>query len=348
MGNAAGAAVLGGSDNTLIGAGADPSTGLTNATAIGARARVDTSNALVLGSINGVNGATSNTNVGIGTTTPSARLAIQTESPGISAAITHFSGSGGVAVTPPTLMFRKARGTVLAPAAVSIGDLLGLISAAGHDGVFFSSHQLTIRSEATENWLAGAHGTRLIFQTTPNGSTTLATVMALNHDGNVGIGTALPQDRLQVLGDLRVGTVAGTGAGSGCVRRFDAVTTLAGTCASDARFKRDVTPFAPSLDRIAALRPAHYFWRADEFPERGFGRGQGYGLIAQEVETVLPELVSTDAQGYKAVDYSKLPLLAIQAIRELKEQHDELRAAYAALEQRLAAVERLLAEARSR
>ena len=60
-----------GSNNTALGAFANVgSSGLTNATAVGAYAFVGQSNALVLGSINGVNGATTSTNVGIGTTTP--------------------------------------------------------------------------------------------------------------------------------------------------------------------------------------------------------------------------------------------------------------------------------------
>jgi hypothetical protein len=60
-----------GSFNSAIGANADVGAGnLTNATAIGARASVLASNAIVLGQINGVNGATANTNVGIGTTAP--------------------------------------------------------------------------------------------------------------------------------------------------------------------------------------------------------------------------------------------------------------------------------------
>ncbi len=66
-----------GSYNTAVGVAAGPGTGnfgLTNATAIGARAEVDASNALVLGSINGVNHATADTLVGIGTTTPAAKL----------------------------------------------------------------------------------------------------------------------------------------------------------------------------------------------------------------------------------------------------------------------------------
>jgi hypothetical protein len=66
-----------GSSDTFIGYWANPSAGaLSNATAIGANAEVAESNALVLGSINGVNLATASVNVGIGTTTPQAALDI--------------------------------------------------------------------------------------------------------------------------------------------------------------------------------------------------------------------------------------------------------------------------------
>ena len=77
----AGKSNLTGAYNTIIGADADvyiPTPNLTNATAIGSRAVVGQSNSLVLGSINGVNGATSDTNVGIGTIAPSYPLTIRT------------------------------------------------------------------------------------------------------------------------------------------------------------------------------------------------------------------------------------------------------------------------------
>ncbi len=67
-----------GSNNTLLGAGSDLNTGnLSNATAIGANAIVSSSNALVLGSINGLNGATADVNVGIGVAAPQTRLDIR-------------------------------------------------------------------------------------------------------------------------------------------------------------------------------------------------------------------------------------------------------------------------------
>lgn len=66
-----------GDKNTLIGASTQIISGLTNATAIGAQAMATQSNSIVLGQINGLNGSTTDTNVGIGTTAPAARLHIK-------------------------------------------------------------------------------------------------------------------------------------------------------------------------------------------------------------------------------------------------------------------------------
>src|SRR6202008_1023624 len=130
------------------------------------------------------------------------------------------------------------------------------------------------------------------------------------------------------------------------------------TCASDRRLKKNVTPFTAMLGKVTALQPVHYFWRSDEFPDRHFGNSQNYGLIAQDVEQVLPELVATDSDGYKAVDYSKLPLLTIQALKELKVENDALKRRVVELEdlktqnevlrQHVAEIERLLTDVLAR
>ena len=334
VGSFAGVSVTSGTRLTLVGLSAAAAGTLTNASAIGALAQVNQSHALVLGGINGVNGATGSTNVGIGTTTPDARLEIESDADGTSAIFTRYAGVA--ADSPPALELRKARGSAAAPVPVSNGDLLGVISFGGYDaGPFgpFTGKGAVIRAHATQDWLPGDHGAGLSFLTTPNDFLSPVLAMRIEHDGRVGIGITDPQDQLQVAGDVRVGT-----GDTGCVKDADA-SLIAGVCSSDARFKRDITPFAPSLQGVAALRPVHYFWRAEEFPEKHFGSGPTYGLVAQDVEAVLPELVTTDEHGYKAVDYSKLPLLAIQAIKELKALSDALAIRNAALEQRVLALE---------
>jgi hypothetical protein len=106
---------------------------------------------------------------------------------------------------------------------------------------------------------------------------------------------------------------------------------------SDRRFKKNITPFGSALSQLTALQPVHFYWRAAEFPDRHFGEAQAYGLIAQDVERALPELVVTGEDGFKQVDYAKLPLLTILAVKELKAENDELK-------RRLADIERLLAD----
>jgi len=83
VGQQTGSMITTGSNNTAIGRNANfGANNLTNATAIGALAQVDLSNSLVLGSVNGVNGATSSVKVGIGITTPQNPLHLHTSTEG--------------------------------------------------------------------------------------------------------------------------------------------------------------------------------------------------------------------------------------------------------------------------
>ena len=137
---------------------------------------------------------------------------------------------------------------------------------------------------------------------------------------SVGIGTQTPAVTLQVVGDIRVGT-SGT---NGCVQNF-AGSPLSGSCSSDERLKTDIQPFSPLLDKVAQLQPVHYHWRVSEHPEYHFGTALISGLVAQDVEKLFPELVAEDSRGFKTVNYSELPFLLLQSVRELKAENDELR-----------------------
>jgi hypothetical protein len=85
---------------------------------------------------------------------------------------------------------------------------------------------------------------------------------------------------------------------------------------SDKRWKKDVEPLEGALQKIGRLKGVSYLWRRDEFPKKGFPAGRQLGLIAQEVEKIVPEVVNTDSQGYKSVSYDSLVPLLIEALKE--------------------------------
>jgi hypothetical protein len=116
-----------------------------------------------------------------------------------------------------------------------------------------------------------------------------------NNGGNVGIGTTNPTVKLEVNGRLKT----------------QGINEL-----SDVRYKKDIQTLTNALANIEKLRGVSYDWKQAEFPEKNFDSKHQIGLIAQELELVFPELVNTDAEGYKSVDYSKLVAVLIEAVKE--------------------------------
>ena len=333
VGYGAGDTNVTGERNTIVGQAADvASAGLTNATALGNRALVGMSNAVILGSINGVNGAGADARVGIGTTTPGAPLEIEREvDPVITGRLpelwlTSFGAQ-------PIIAGRSANGTRALPSATLINDELFTLKADGYIGNQFSGDgkaKIVVRS--TQNWTSSATGVAMDFYTTPNNTTVPQQRLVITNDGRVGIGRSAVTQPLDVNGDVGIGT---TGTLDGCVEdRGGAV--IAGTCSSDERLKTDIASFPSMLDRVAQLRPVTYRWRADEFPERQFGTEPTFGLIAQEAEAMLPELVVTRPDGFKAVNYSRIPLVTLQAVTELAAENEDLRSQLRDLETDLA------------
>jgi hypothetical protein len=123
-----------------------------------------------------------------------------------------------------------------------------------------------------------------------------------------------------------------------------------GTCASDARLKKHIVAWTPMLDRIAKLQPVDFEWRGDVKRDGSPSptEGASYGLVAQQVEKAMPELVVTQPDGFKAVKYDRLPIVAIQGIKELKSLADVRDAQVRELERRAARLERENAELKRR
>jgi hypothetical protein len=108
---------------------------------------------------------------------------------------------------------------------------------------------------------------------------------------------------------------------------------------SDGKLKKDITPTTQSIEKVLKLNPVDFKFKTEENGKMGLPSGQQHGLIAEEVEAVLPELVQdfysieTDEQGlpagsgskFKCLNYSGLIPLLIGAIQEQQKQIEELK-----------------------
>ncbi|NOZ46702.1 MAG: tail fiber domain-containing protein [Chlorobi bacterium] len=98
---------------------------------------------------------------------------------------------------------------------------------------------------------------------------------------------------------------------------------------SDIRWKKNVAPLQNSLSKVQKLKGVSFDWKIDEFPDKNFKEGKQIGFIAQDVEKVMPEVVGTDKNGYKNVDYSALTSLLVEAMKEqqkqINKQSDEIK-----------------------
>lgn len=102
---------------------------------------------------------------------------------------------------------------------------------------------------------------------------------------------------------------------------------------SDIRLKDNIRPLENSLQKILQLNGVSFDWKEDLVPKGLQKRGKEVGLIAQEVETVVPEVVGTkllsltDDKNFesKTVNYGALVSLLIEAIKDQQKQIDDLK-----------------------
>jgi len=94
------------------------------------------------------------------------------------------------------------------------------------------------------------------------------------------------------------------------------------TVSSDIRLKENFEPMSNALELVSQLNGLYYTWKKDA----GTDKPRKLGFIAQEVEKVIPELVKTDSEGMKSVDYVSVVPVLVEAIKHQQKQIDELKA----------------------
>jgi Skp family chaperone for outer membrane proteins len=129
--------------------------------------------------------------------------------------------------------------------------------------------------------------------------------LALNpYGGNVGIGTAGPDDKFVVYNGSTTG-------------RY---TTSGWTHTSDIRLKKNIRPLEGSLEKVLQLNGIRFDFKAEKGDKSGH-----IGFIAQDVEKVFPEIVTTGSDGYKSIAYANLAPVLVEAIKSLKKENDALK-----------------------
>jgi hypothetical protein len=167
----------------------------------------------------------------------------------------------------------------------------------------------------TGNMAGGLNGRLRIYDLTAG-----AERVSIDASGHVGLGVVLPGHLLELGMD-------------------DAVKPNGGswTAPSDFRLKKNVQPLGGSLARLLKLRGVSFEWKDPS--QHGNARGAQIGMIAQEVERVFPDWVSTDAAGYKLLTYHGFEALTVESLRELSNENDRLREANRLLASRIERME---------
>lgn len=129
---------------------------------------------------------------------------------------------------------------------------------------------------------------------------TLTTVATMTSNGNVGIGTAAPTQRLHVIGNiLASGTIT----------------------PSDIRIKKDITDNSYGLKEIMGLRTINYRYKDEKL-----SKDKKIGFIAQEIKATMPELVSTADDEIKTlgVNYAEMSVVLTKALQQQQDMISEL------------------------
>jgi len=143
--------------------------------------------------------------------------------------------------------------------------------------------------------------------------------ISFQHNASVGVNIQQNMDGTSGGAELYVFRRNSTQIGSINQSSTNAVTY---NTSSDARLK-DVTGSSRGLDVINNLNPVAYNWKADNHADEG--------LIAQEVEELVPNAVNQDEDGYYSMDYSKLVTHLVKGMQEQQEQIESLKSEIANL-----------------
>jgi hypothetical protein len=266
-------------------------------------------------------------NVGIGTAGPSSKLhVIGNATDNVGLALFENTSSGGIYY--PAATFSNTNGNH--SYGIVAGFKTGSASGSDRPSILFYSdlaaHSWSV-GQVTSGWGDNdAFGIGYRASNDPNSfGSWPSNYFTILTSGNVGINNNSPSYRLDVSGDARI-TSGSLGVGvapNATDGRIDASNDIVAFQTSDRRLKENITPITNALEKVKSLTGVMFDWKEETKSVHGY-EGHDVGIIAQDVQSVLPEAVRTNDTGYLSVRYEKMIALLIEANKELATRVEEL------------------------
>jgi len=147
------------------------------------------------------------------------------------------------------------------------------------------------------------------------------------HSQGQGAMSLTTNGKLAVAHSARIGYGESDTTTPGATYRLDVSGSIGATAdvvayiSSDKRLKDNIKNIANPLEKLEKLNGVEFDWN----DKQDLYKGHDIGVIAQEVEEVLPEIVDTRQDGHKAVKYDRMVALLIEAVKEQQQQINELK-----------------------
>ena len=237
------------------------------------------------------------------------------------------TGTGFIANTTTSAVGNTTANVVISSSGITSSGTTGVVPVSNTAGSNLGS--------ATQRWNLRANtgdfsGTVSLYTITANGSTGTSTQVLTSAGGSSNLYWA--DAGVLVTEDTSNTTmyVAFTNANTGQITTVNvrsndftynpstglvSATEFSGT--SDLRLKENVSTLKNAMEKVSQLRGVSYTFKDTGLPN--------LGLVAQEVEMVLPDVIRTNEMGFKSITYGNIVGLLVEAIKELKQEIEELK-----------------------